>query len=106
MLKAFTSSLMVDDKSPALNKIGGTIVYQYLKIPNIPCSLDYYEITLSLCDIFVFAYRKFMEQDNVEIEKVIKLDTKFKDYFLTFRIKVMILLLRNWVECIFWNAFK
>eukprot|EP01080_Neovahlkampfia_damariscottae_P002800 gene2800-4208_t len=74
MLKAFTSSLV--DAGPTLNKVGGTIVYQYLKIPNIPCALDYYQVTLSLCDIMTFAYRKFMEQENIEMDKIIKLDVK------------------------------
>ncbi|KAL0488758.1 hypothetical protein AKO1_003897 [Acrasis kona] len=92
ILKALTVSANEEDEDanvnrpikPVINKVGGTVVYEFLRTPNIPCVLDYCQVVFSLCDILTFVYRKLMDESSVAHslhESIIKLDGRFKHHF-------------------------
>lgn len=92
ILKALTVSSTEDDEEtninrpikPVINKVGGTVVYEFLRTPNIPCVLDYCQVVFSLCDILTFVYRKLMDESSVANslhESIIRLDGRFKHHF-------------------------
>jgi hypothetical protein len=94
LLKALTSQLMEsDEKLPKtfITKIGGNIIYEFLKAPNIvffflksqTCNLDYFIIIDSLCQILIMVYRKFLDIDaeTMEYEAISKIDEKINVIF-------------------------
>jgi hypothetical protein len=67
---------------PGINKVAGTVVYEFLRTPNIPCPLDYSQVVYSLCDILLLVYRKLMDDTSVALsDSVLKLDGRFKHHF-------------------------
>ncbi|KAL9654056.1 hypothetical protein ABK040_011600 [Willaertia magna] len=98
MLKAIAlnnweeESLVQKNIKPTIHKMNGNVVYEFLKIPNIPCDLDYRQVVFSLCDVLTFVYRKFMDEStssNNLHEYIIKLDKKFKNSFIALICKEM-----------------
>ncbi|KAG2382291.1 hypothetical protein C9374_005493 [Naegleria lovaniensis] len=94
ILKAFTNTF-VDEETPiipsqktikpVIHKSNGSVIYEFLQTPHIPCSLDYCQIVFSMCDILTFVYRKFLDETNINSslhESIIKLDEKIKNNFI------------------------
>lgn len=72
------------DFKPRLCRLHGSTVFQYLQIFPVPFSLDFGEVTTSLCDILVLSYKKFIDESSASppiFEWVLKLDAKFKHHF-------------------------
>ncbi|EFC41823.1 hypothetical protein NAEGRDRAFT_58715 [Naegleria gruberi] len=95
ILKAFTNNFVDDDTppvitsqktiKPSIHKSNGSVVYEFLQTPNIPCTLDYCQIIFSLCDLLIFVYRKFLDEANIGSslhEYIVKLDGKIKNNFI------------------------
>jgi len=69
---------------PKLHKAGHIVSYEFLDVFNIPCELDYLEITSALCEVLKVAYSKFNDEacSNKHIyETIQKLDARLKSYF-------------------------
>ncbi len=67
---------------PSINKVSGNVVYEFLKLPNIPCILDYTQVVFSLCDILTLVYQKLRDDSSMHYcEAVLKLDSRFKHHF-------------------------
>jgi len=67
---------------PSINKVSGNVAYEFLKLPNIPCILDYTQVVYSLCDILTLVYQKMMDDSSMQFcEAVLKLDSRFKHHF-------------------------
>jgi hypothetical protein len=67
---------------PGIHKVGGTVIYEFLRTPNIPCPLDYSQVVYSFADILTLVYRKLMDDSSISLsESILKLDGRFKHHF-------------------------
>lgn len=98
-LKAMTSTSVqqlsvVTGRSvkPSIQRVGRTVVYEFLRTPNVPCELDYCQVIFSLCDMLTIVYRKILAEkqilldsltiNHLDIREIVqKIDSKFKHEF-------------------------
>eukprot|EP00162_Nutomonas_longa_P004770 comp15484_c0_seq1/m.23612 comp15484_c0_seq1/g.23612 ORF comp15484_c0_seq1/g.23612 comp15484_c0_seq1/m.23612 type:complete len:234 (-) comp15484_c0_seq1:67-768(-) len=74
------------DIRPQIRQAGGSVQYLYLQRPNIPFGLHYRHVVVSLCEVLVLGYRKFMHEtvpDPVLCDAVVRIDKKLKHQVLS-----------------------
>lgn len=71
---------------PKLFKFANDVVYEHLLTPQVPFSLDYFQVFFSLSDIICLVYNKFMDDEcygNLYIfDALMKVDAKIKQHVL------------------------
>jgi hypothetical protein len=62
------------------------VVYEFLAVPHLPFTLDYFEVFGTLCDMLSLVYNKFVAEDcwnhPAVYEAITKIDMKIKHHVI------------------------
>lgn len=68
----------------SMHRVQGTVVYEFLRIPNLPFQVDVFQVVSSLCGILSSLYKRFLDDkftNSQHLEVVLKCDAKLKHHF-------------------------
>uniref|UniRef100_A0A7S1KQV0 Uncharacterized protein n=1 Tax=Percolomonas cosmopolitus TaxID=63605 RepID=A0A7S1KQV0_9EUKA len=77
---------------PMIQRVNGTIVYEFLRTPHVPHTLSYTQVIYSLCDILTLVYRKILSEKHALLQSatvshfdirdiILRIDSKLKSEF-------------------------
>jgi len=79
----------VDQLRAKIQKVGNTVIYEYLKVYNNPIEqdLDYFQVVYILCEVLTQVYTKLdhaSSSSKYVYEAISKVDARLKDLFFGF----------------------
>jgi len=78
-----------DQLRAKIQKVGNTVIYEYLKVYNNPIEqdLDYFQVVFGMCEVLQEAYTKFDHASSYSkniYEAIMKIDSRLKELFFGF----------------------